>query len=172
MFNGLGKEISMDGNVEELIRLLDLEEHIEGGYYKRSYCAKAPVNDSTGQALASSIYYLLTNNNSVGHFHKNKSDILHFHHGIGVIRYYLVSESGQLSIVDMGSDLNEGQQLQLLVSGGVWKASELIEGNMGLISEVVIPEFRFEDMILANASDMASWDVKEEALMRLIKRNI
>lgn len=159
----------MEENISQLIKQLDLEEHIEGGYYKRSYCAKALVNEGTGQSLASSIYYLLTNKNSVGHFHKNKSDILHFHHGVGVIRYYLVSEQGQLSMVDMGSDLDKGQQLQLVVPAGVWKASELIEGDMGLVSEVVIPEFRFEDMVLASYSDMAAWDVDKKALKHLIK---
>lgn len=159
----------MEENISQLIKQLDLEEHIEGGYYKRSYCAKALVNEGTGQSLASSIYYLLTNKNSVGHFHKNKSDILHFHHGVGVIRYYLVSEQGQLSMVNMGSDLDKGQQLQLVVPAGVWKASELIEGDMGLVSEVVIPEFRFEDMVLASYSDMAAWDVDKKALKHLIK---
>lgn len=159
----------MEENISQLIKQLDLEEHIEGGYYKRSYCAKALVNEGTGQSLASSIYYLLTNKNSVGHFHKNKSDILHFHHGVGVIRYYLVSEQGQLSMVDMGSDLDKGQQLQLVVPAGVWKASELIEGDMGLVSEVVIPEFRFEDMVLARYRDMAAWDVDKKALKHLIK---
>lgn len=162
-------EAYVEKDIEKIVKLLDLEAHVEGGYYKRSYCAKALVNENSGQALASSIYYLLTSKNSVGHFHKNKSDILHFHHGIGVIRYYLVSEQGQLSIIDMGGDLNRGQQLQLMVAGGVWKASELIEGNMGLISEVVIPEFRFEDMMLANVTDMAAWDVDVEALKHLIK---
>lgn len=159
----------MEENISQLIKQLDLEEHIEGGYYKRSYCAKALVNEGTGQSLASSIYYLLTNKNNVGHFHKNKSDILHFHHGVGVIRYYLVSEQGQLSMVNMGSDLDKGQQLQLVVPAGVWKASELIEGDMGLVSEVVIPEFRFEDMVLASYSDMAAWDVDKKALKHLIK---
>ncbi len=159
----------MEENVEQLIRQLNLEEHIEGGYYKRSYCANASIIESSDQALASSIYYLLTNNNRVGHFHKNKSDILHFHHGIGVIRYYLVTEQGHLTVVEMGSNLNKGQQLQLIVPGGIWKASELIEGSMGLISEVVIPEFRFEDMVLAKVNDMASWNVDKEALKHLVK---
>ena len=61
---------------------LDLTEHIEGGYYRRSYCSDKKLNTNTGQALASSIYYLLTTKRPTGHFHKNTSDILHFYHDL------------------------------------------------------------------------------------------
>ncbi len=157
-------------DVEQLIKHLGLEQHVEGGYFRRSYCAKQVLNATTKQTIASSIYYLLTASSRIGHFHKNKSDILHFYHGFGLIRYYLISEQGQLTTVEMGSDLLNGQQLQLLVPAGVWKASELIEGDLGLISEVVIPEFRFEDMVLAKPEDMALWDEKAQVLTHMLKQ--
>lgn len=48
----------------------------------------------------------------------------------------------------LGPDLAAGQQLQLTVRGGVWKASHLPEGTYGLISEAVSPGFEFADMTL------------------------
>jgi predicted cupin superfamily sugar epimerase len=159
----------MENEVVQLIERLGLEPHVEGGYFKRTYCSKQVLNSESEQALASSIYYLLTSNHAIGHFHKNSSDILHFHHGKGVIRYYLVSQQGELSTVDMGWDFNKGQVLQLLVPAGFWKASELIEGDAGLISEVVIPEFRFEDMVMATQQDMLEWSDKAQSLLHLIR---
>ena len=57
-----------------------------------------------------------------------------------------------------------------MVPSGVWKASELIEGDFGLISEVVIPEFRFEDMVLAKPEDMDSWGAQAQLLTHLVRQ--
>ena len=95
-------------DTEQLIKHLDLEPHVQGGYFKRSYCAKVLLNNKPEQSIASSIYYLLTANSRVGHFHKNKSDILHFYHGVGLIRYYLICEQGSLTTVEMGGDILRG----------------------------------------------------------------
>ncbi len=119
--------------------------------------------------MASSIFYLLTQDNPVGHFHKNKSDILHFYHGEGVIRYHLITDRGEYTQVEIGRDLKQGQQLQLLVESGTWKASELLTGDYGLISEVVIPEFCFEDMTLATLDQLKPWKDEIENLSRLIR---
>ncbi len=157
-------------NAEEVISGLGLQVHVEGGYYRRSYCSEQCLDIKGGKSLASSIYYLLSENQPVGHFHKNQSDILHFYHGHGLIRYYLITAQGELSVVDMGSDINQGQQLQLVVPGGTWKASELIQGEFGLISEVVVPEFRYEDMVLAGSGEWALWEKKYPKLGRFIRR--
>jgi len=156
-------------SVEGVISGLGLEKHIEGGYYRRTFCSNRKMGAGSKQAMASSIYYLLTQDNPVGHFHKNKSDILHFYHGDGVIRYHLITERGEYTQVEMGRDLKQGQQLQLLVESGTWKASELVAGNFGLISEVVIPEFRFEDMTLATFDQLKPWKDKVANLSRLIR---
>jgi len=156
-------------NVNDIIEELDLEKHIEGGHFRRTFCSDRIAGSDSGQAMASSIYYLLTKDNPVGHFHKNKSDILHFYHGDGVIRYHLINEQGQYYQVEMGRNLKQGQQLQLMVEGGTWKASELITGDFALISEVVIPEFRFEDMTLAKFDQLKPWESEIANLARLIR---
>ena len=155
--------------VDEIIHELGLEKHIEGGYYRRTFCADRLAGDDPIQAMASSIYYLLTRDNPIGHFHKNKSDILHFYHGDGVIRYHLINDQGEYSTVEMGADLKLGQQLQLIVKSGTWKASELVTEEFALFSEVVIPEFRFEDMQLARFEQLQSWQNKIPNIGRLIK---
>lgn len=135
---------------ENLIKALQLNDHIEGGWFRRTYTDKTTLQTAQGQrALASSIYYLLTSNAPVGHLHKNTSTILHFFQGGSPLRYTLISPEGEMEQIIMGPDPSQGHQLQMHVAGGYWKASELIDGDYGLISEVVLPEFNYEDMTLA-----------------------
>ncbi len=157
-------------NADDIIQELGLEKHIEGGYFRRTFCSDQMTGRNTHQGMASSIYYLLTKECPIGHFHKNKSDILHFYHGDGVIRYHLIDGQGQHSTVEMGRELKLGQQLQLVVNAGSWKASELISGDFALISEVVVPEFRSEDMQLANFEQLKLWQKIIPNLARLIKK--
>lgn len=95
-----------------------------------------------------SIYYLLTAQSRIGHWHRNKSDILHFFHLGEPITYYLIDPEGHLQSVVMGPDPSKGHVLQLAVKGGTWKASHLPMGSYGLISEAVSPGFEYADMTL------------------------
>lgn len=130
-------------NTQRLIETLQLEPHpLEGGYYKRTYQSQLSVATKTGErSLMSSIYYLLTQEQPIGYFHRNRSDIVHYYHLGGAIAYWLVSPDGAVERRVMGSDLAAGQDLQLTVPGGYWKASELNSGEFALISEAVAPGF-------------------------------
>ncbi len=92
---------------------------------------------------------MLTDDNSIGYLHRNKSDITHYFHGGSPLAYLIVHPDGRLDRKMLGADLERGQQLQLLVPGGCWKASELESGEFGLISEAVAPGFDYADMELA-----------------------
>src|SRR5690554_4665548 len=68
---------------EMVATALNLSSHVEGGYYRRSYQAdhRDLVNTQSGERfLMTSIYYMLTTQSPVGHFHLNKSDIMHYYH--------------------------------------------------------------------------------------------
>ncbi|MCI5178242.1 MAG: cupin domain-containing protein [Candidatus Electrothrix sp. AW3_4] len=111
---------------DEIITLLNLEPHpSEGGYFRRTYeSALSCTTENGSRMLLTSIYYMLTKESPVGFLHRNKSDILHYHHR---------------------------ETLQLLVPGGWWKASRLCAGesDYGLISEAVAPGFEYADNEIA-----------------------
>lgn len=142
----------------DIIQALGLEPHIEGGYFRRSHTSPLRMTTEAGERDSlSSIYYLLDYRSPIGHWHQNRSDILHFHQGGKAIRYHLINLAGELEQHILGPNLLAGETLQLIVPGGYWKASELIidsnalEGeNWGLISEAVNPGFDYADMRLAN----------------------
>ncbi len=140
-----------------VIEGLGLEKHVEGGYFRRTYQAdhRPMMETEAGERfLMTSIYYLLTSESPVGHFHRNRSDIMHYFHQGDPIRYTLIHPDGTLETVVMGPNVANGQRLQLHVAGGIWKASELLDGphGYGLISEAVSPGFDYDDMTLGDAA--------------------
>ncbi|MFD5918760.1 cupin domain-containing protein [Kitasatospora sp. NPDC058201] len=90
----------------------------------------------------------------VGHWHLNKSDILHFHHHGEPVTYHLLHPDGRHTTAVLGQDPGQGQLLTLAVPGGVWKASHLTAGDHALISEAVVPGFDYADMTLGRAHDL------------------
>ena len=144
--------VSNTMNKQQLIEKLSLEPHIEGGYFSRTYRSDLTTSvtyDTMPRCLLSSIYYMLTDDSPIGFLHKNKSDIIHFFHGGSPLTYILITPDGKLDKKILGTDLDNGQQLQLIVRGGYWKATELAAGSFGLVSEAVSPGFEYEDMELA-----------------------
>ena len=153
-------------NKRQLIEKLSLEPHVEGGYFSRTYSSElktAIPSNSKSRCLLSSIFYMLTDDSPIGYLHKNKSDIIHYFHGGSPLSYLIIHPDGNLERRMLGTDLDQGQQLQLIVHGGCWKATELVSGEFGLISEAVSPGFDYEDMELAEAETIKNqfpqcWD--------------
>jgi predicted cupin superfamily sugar epimerase len=141
--------------LEQLIQNLELQPHIEGGYFKETYrpVDGSKVNTQQGQRhILTCIYYLLTADKPVGHFHRNLSPIVHFYHMGEPIDYFLIYPDGRLEHQILGPNVCEGQNLQIVVEAGVWKASRLHHGSSGygLIGESVSPGFEYQDMQLAD----------------------
>ena len=84
----------------DVIARLDLQPHVEGGYFRRTFQAdqRAMLQTAGGpRYLMTSIYYLLTEDSPVGQFHFNQSDILHFYHlGDPIEKCTCLAESGKL----------------------------------------------------------------------------
>ncbi len=143
-------------NKQQIIKILSLEPHpSEGGYFKRTYTSEIETSCPAGtRKTLSSIYYMLSDDNPIGYLHKNKSDIIHYFHSGSPICYWIIHPDGQLEKQILGNDVSQCHQPQLTVEGGCWKASELLDGEYGLISEAVTPSFEYEDMELAEAPNI------------------
>lgn len=135
---------------QTLIEKLNLKEHIEGGYFVRTY--QSPIQNGM-RPLMTSIFYMLTSDRPIGYFHMNKSDIMHYFHLGSPLDYLVISPEGQLEKFTLGPDISQGHLLQLLVKGGHWKASRLKEGEFGLLSEAVAPGFDYSDMTIAKPDE-------------------
>ncbi|WP_166219512.1 cupin domain-containing protein [Pseudomonas atagonensis] len=161
---------------KDLISALRLEPHLEGGFFRRTYQAdhRDMLDTQNGpRYLLTSIYYLLTVDSPVGQFHFNQSDILHYFQLGDAIEYSLILADGSLQTYVMGNDVLAGQQLQLHVPGGIWKASRLLKGSngFGLISEAVSPGFDFADMEMGNRQKLTAQFPQHRALIEKLTRD-
>ena len=158
---------------DEIITLLNLQPHpTEGGYFRRTYESALSCNTEHGRRmLLTSIYYMLTQDNPGGFLHRNKSDIIHYHHLGASIKYTIVSPEGVLSEKILGPNISNGESLQLLVPGGWWKASRICTGDYALISEAVSPGFEYADNEIATEEQIQQFFPEiERELQSYIKR--
>ncbi len=131
---------------------LGLVPNPEGGWFRQTYESMAETEtDGGSRPLLNSIYYLLTAASPVGHLHRNRSAITHFHHHGGPATYLLVSPDAVLHEVVLGPDLRAGHVVSFTAPGGWWKASHILAPGATdcLISEAVSPGFRYDDHEMA-----------------------
>ena len=138
----------------ELIEALGLTPHDEGGFFFETYrsAETVPCADRPGgrRPTLTCIYYLLTADAPRGWLHRNRSDIVHFFHAGGPLRYLTLTPDGALSEAVLGPDPTRGHRPQLVVPAGVWKATELLDGDFALVGEAVAPGFDYRDRELAD----------------------
>ena len=147
--------------INDLIELLELQPHPEGGYFKETYRSSATIpkdclpeefngerNHSTG------IYYLLQSDDFSA-FHKiNQDEMWHFYSG-DALELSMISEDGILSTVQIGSNLKEGQVFQFVVPNQYWFAARVLKPNSyAFLGCTVSPGFDFKDFTLATRIDL------------------
>ena len=144
-------------NKQDIIKTLNLEPHIEGGYFRETYRDKDTMmteREGGDRHLMTSIYYLLTDDRPIDYFHQNKSPIMHYFHGGAAITYHLITLEGEWQTIKLGSDILAGEVLQLLVPAGYWKTAILEQGEYGLLGESVTPGFDYRDMKVAQLDEL------------------
>tara|TARA_R110000744_G_scaffold238172_4_gene355619 strand:+ start:10905 stop:11528 length:624 start_codon:yes stop_codon:yes gene_type:complete len=142
---------------EQVISQLKLSHHFEGGYFRQTFKAdhRDKVTTSRGERTTmTAIFYMLTDDNKIDHFHTKYSDGIEFYHMGAPITYHMIYPDGHYEKVVVGPDIQNGQQLQLAVPGGTYKAAELTTGTYGLVSEAVAPGWEKEDMIDVSSDEL------------------
>ena len=153
---------------EQVIKLLQLEHHFEGGYFRQSFKANHRDKIATPRGdrnTMTAIYYMLSEDNKIDHFHTKYSDGIEFYHMGYPITYHMIYPDGHYEKVVVGPDIANGQQLQLAVPGGTYKAAELTEGAYGLVSEAVAPGWEKEDMIDVSQAELLEKYPQHKALI-------
>lgn len=68
------------------------------------------------------IHYMVTKDSPLTEWHMNKSDIVHFHHKGGKLRYFVLHQDGKMDTFILSNNVKEGENLQMMVPGNTWKA--------------------------------------------------
>jgi len=137
---------------ENIIELLHLRPHPEGGYYRETYRADEiipfealPERYSGPRNFSTAIYYLLTSETR-STLHRLKSDeVFHFYMGDPVLMLLLFSDGSSRRVI-LGHDIKNGHTPQLIVPRNTWMGGLLIEGGkFALLGTTVSPGFDFDD---------------------------
>ncbi|WP_040496226.1 cupin domain-containing protein [Ilumatobacter nonamiensis] len=132
-----------DVDPTDLIELLGLEPHPEGGYYAETWRAASSGGRPTGTA----IYFLLTAA-AASHWHRVDAAEIWHHYGGAPLRLSTWTDGATVDRRVLGADLVAGERPQLVVAPGQWQAAETL-GAWTLAGCTVSPGFQFEHFELA-----------------------
>jgi predicted cupin superfamily sugar epimerase len=134
----------MSATASDIIRLLDLKPHPEGGHYCETF--RDSRTDHTGRAYSTAIYFLLARGER-SHWHKvDAVETWHWHAGAPL--RLDIHDSGTRTTLILGSDLAAGERPQGIVPTHAWQAAESL-GDWTLVGCTVAPGFEFSGFELA-----------------------
>jgi uncharacterized protein len=158
---------------DQIKTLLNLQPHpIEGGFYRRTYTSAGTVDLARGsRAVGTAIYYLLEPG-TFSEMHVLDSDeIFHFYLGDPVEMLQLHKDGGS-ALFTLGSDLEAGQHVQLVVPAGVWQGTRLVGGGkVALLGCTVTPGFDFADYCSGSYNELAEKWPEEAKRIKALTRS-
>lgn len=131
---------------QEIIDILELERHPEGGWYVQTF---RDAEEQNGRAHSTAIYYLLEGGDR-SHWHTvDAVEIWHYHAG-AALELNLSDDAILARTLVLGTDLAAGQRPQGLVRKGEWQSARSL-GDWTLVSCTVAPGFQFSGFRMAPA---------------------
>ena len=129
---------------DEIIALLDLRPHPEGGHFAETFRDPDPAG---GRACSTAIYYLLRAGER-SHWHRvDAVEIWHAYAG-APLELGIAAEGEPAELHVLGANLAAGQRPQLIVPAGHWQAARSL-GDWTLVGCTVAPGFEFSGFELA-----------------------
>ena len=130
----------------EVIRLLELKPHPEGGHFRETLRDTHPQPGARAHSTA--IYFLLAAGER-SHWHKvDATEVWHFHAGAPLRLEIAKATRGSIERITLGADLAAGERPQAAVPAHCWQAAESL-GEWTLVGCTVAPGFDFKGFELA-----------------------
>lgn len=129
---------------EEVVGLLGLEPHPEGGFYRETF--RAPALDG-GRGASTAIYYLLREG-EVSAWHRVDADEVWHHYAGAPLELTLSADGRERSSARLGTDLAAGERPQVVVPAGAWQTARTL-GGWTLVGCTVAPAFQFSGFEMA-----------------------
>ncbi len=129
---------------DDIIHLLGLQPHPEGGYYRETFRDTSP---SDGRAASTAIYFLLRAG-EVSRWHRvDAAEVWHWYAGAPLL--LSIAEGGKQHSIHLGSDLAKGERPQAVVPARRWQQARSL-GDWTLVGCTVAPGFEFAGFELAD----------------------
>ena len=130
-------------SADELIQLLDLKPHPEGGYFRETFRDPQRIE---GRSASTAIYFLLRRGER-SHWHRvDAAEIWHWYAGASLT--LRISTGGDIGALRLGTDFAAGERPQGIVPAGTWQSAESL-GDWTLVGCTVAPGFEFSGFELA-----------------------
>ena len=131
-------------SAQEVIRLLDLKPHPEGGHYRETFRDSRTID---GKRAASTAIYFLLARGERSHWHRvDAVETWHWHAGAPLI--LRINAGKETETIRLGPDLAGGERPQGVVPTNAWQAAETT-GDWTLVGCTVAPGFEFSGFELA-----------------------
>jgi hypothetical protein len=129
----------------DVIRLLDLKPHPEGGHFRETF--RDTRTDAAGRAASTAIYFLLAKDERSQWHRVDAAEVWHYYAGAPLV-LEMADGEGPVRRMKLGPDVAMGERPQGIVPAGHWQAAESL-GDWTLAGCTVAPGFQFETFELA-----------------------
>jgi predicted cupin superfamily sugar epimerase len=127
----------------DVIKVLDLKPHPEGGHYRETL--RDPMSHGD-RAVSTAIYFLLAAG-EVSRWHRiDATEVWHWYGGAPLA--LCLSDGDEIVNVRVGMDLSSGERPQAIVPAGAWQSARTL-GPWTLVGCTVAPGFLFDHFELA-----------------------
>jgi predicted cupin superfamily sugar epimerase len=131
-------------NASEVIALLGLTRHPEGGWFRQTWRAPA---DAGQRGVGTAIYFLLAEGDR-SHWHRvDATEIWHYYAG-DPLELAVSTDGERVEVRALGPDVASGQRPQRVVPPHAWQSARSL-GHWTLAGCTVSPAFEFAGFELA-----------------------
>jgi uncharacterized protein len=148
----------MNEQILDIVRLLEMQLHPEGGYYRESYRAPLILSGLPQGVLrnASTAIYFLLPAGSFSAFHRVRSDEVWHHYDGDPLALHIIDGNGAYEKILLGHNLRAGERPQAVVPADTWQAAEPLGSTFSLCGCTVAPGFDYADFELAKREEIAA----------------
>jgi predicted cupin superfamily sugar epimerase len=124
----------------DVIRLLDLKPHPEGGHFREAFRDGLAVNRT--RAASTAIYFLLARGEHSRWHRIDAVEIWHYHAGAPLELAIVGNAANATERLTLGADLSAGARPQAIVPAHAWQSAQSL-GEWTLVGCTVAPGFDF-----------------------------
>jgi predicted cupin superfamily sugar epimerase len=131
-------------SADEIVELLALAPHPEGGHFRETFRDPDPAG---GRSHSTAILYLLAEGER-SHWHRVDAVEMWHHYAGAPLRLSLCRDGGSVAHRKLGSDFRQDEEPQIVVPKSWWQSAESL-GAWTLVGCTVAPGFEFAGFEMA-----------------------